>query len=342
MRQSRLIKKINNDHITPILTIVEQDIFLRKKYSGPLISKSIIFFSFFLLMIFSFLLIPAAEKQYSSYVWIDINPSVEFIVNEKDLITDVRPLNKDGAIVIYNEAFIDLNIEDATRKFVNIANDLSYITPGQDINVSVVSDEEDFEFILAGNILVKINELLIEKNIDASVKINIDNSFVDEAKSYGISVGKLQLIKECIITNQEYSILYLVDMKVTEIKNITVGYTEDTTEIDIDSVISDAGNGDEAILEIIEAKKEEISELEKSLVKLEIILKDIIKYEENPKKNDLPNIQKAIDAYNGNYGIINNSADNVIELKTEISNLISDYQEEIIAINLSIKLLLIG
>lgn len=57
----------------------------------------------------------------NTLIQIEINPSIEFLINSQSKVLSVAPLNEDGVIVSANEDFIGLSIGDAVEKFINIS-----------------------------------------------------------------------------------------------------------------------------------------------------------------------------------------------------------------------------
>lgn len=82
-------------------------------------------------------------------VTVDINPSVEFIVDEENKVVSVTALNNDGNIIIVGETFIGKTAEEAVQLVVSIATDTGYIVKGEveasenQVVVSVSGDEQE-------------------------------------------------------------------------------------------------------------------------------------------------------------------------------------------------------
>lgn len=58
------------------------------------------------------------------YVAIDINPSIEFIVDEEDVVTSYNLVNEDALILCADIDFIGMNIEDAVELFIELRSNL--------------------------------------------------------------------------------------------------------------------------------------------------------------------------------------------------------------------------
>ena len=62
---------------------------------------------------------------------VDINPSVEFILDEENRVLSVAALNDDGAILIAGEAFVGKTAEEAVRMVVSISAETGYLVKGE-------------------------------------------------------------------------------------------------------------------------------------------------------------------------------------------------------------------
>ena len=106
---------------------------------------------------------------------VDINPSVEFILDADDKVLSVTALNDDGALIIAGEAFVGKTAEDAVELMASISTDAGYLvkgelSAGQDgITISITGDEEAaqklYEDVKAG-----VDAFLEKSGIDAAVE----------------------------------------------------------------------------------------------------------------------------------------------------------------------------
>ncbi|MCL6590614.1 MAG: anti-sigma factor domain-containing protein [Firmicutes bacterium] len=104
-----------------------------------------------LILAFTFLLRPNAFRsgpiQYA-YVTVDINPSVEFTLNQKILVSRVRDINEDGRSLLQGPSLINMPLTQALLTLVNRAEQAGYFTSETErkILVSTVTNKP-----LAGN-----------------------------------------------------------------------------------------------------------------------------------------------------------------------------------------------
>ena len=100
--------------------------------------KRILSITLVLAMLFScFMLFSCApsesgeEKEKSTRMTIDLNPSVEFMLDEENKVVSVTALNDDGAILIAGEVFVGLSAEEASALFVELAEEIGYLVDAE-------------------------------------------------------------------------------------------------------------------------------------------------------------------------------------------------------------------
>ncbi len=77
---------------------------------------------------------------------VDINPSVEFMVDDENKIISATALNDDGSILIAGEAFIGKTPEEATAMMVTLATETGYLIKGD-----VVATENTVKISISGD-----------------------------------------------------------------------------------------------------------------------------------------------------------------------------------------------
>ena len=87
----------------------------------------------------------APEGTYTRMT-VDINPSVEFMIDDENKIVSVTALNDDGSILIAGEAFIGMTPEEATELIVSLASETGYLVKG-----NVTADENTVKISVSGD-----------------------------------------------------------------------------------------------------------------------------------------------------------------------------------------------
>ena len=88
-----------------------------------------------------------SEKDAATRMQVDINPSVEFILDADNKVLSVTALNDDGSLIIAGEAFVGKTAEEAVEMMVSISTDAGYLVKGEltaerdAITISITGDD---------------------------------------------------------------------------------------------------------------------------------------------------------------------------------------------------------
>lgn len=113
------------------------------------------------------------DPDTNSRMTVDLNPSVEFMLDKNNKVVSVTALNDDGSVIIYGETFIGLTAEEAAEKFTEIAKQTGYLQANgtvtdNEIKISITGNTD-----LYNSVKSKVNAYLSEENILANItKVN--------------------------------------------------------------------------------------------------------------------------------------------------------------------------
>ena len=88
-----------------------------------------------------------SEKDAAARMQVDINPSVELILDADNKVLSVTALNDDGSLIIAGEAFVGKTAEEAVEMMVSISTDAGYLVKGEltaerdAITISITGDD---------------------------------------------------------------------------------------------------------------------------------------------------------------------------------------------------------
>jgi len=173
----------------------------------------------------------AEESQY--YVSVDINPSIEFIVDEDDNVVSFELLNEDAEIIAAGIDFIGMNVEDALALFLEKATEAGYIDVAGDDNavlITVLGEEENDEVgELRNRLRNRAQREFAAKSIMASVFTEdfTAEDLIAEAEELGVSPGKLKLIKAAQMVDEELLVEDAIDMPVKDLMAIIREHHQD-------------------------------------------------------------------------------------------------------------------
>lgn len=115
------------------------------------------------------------KEESLSRVTVDINPSIELLVDEENKVVSVTALNDDGNIIIVGEAIVGKSVEDAVALIINVSSDTGYLVKGEveasenAIKISVSGDEEA-QKELYNKVKAQVEKVTSEENIAAVVQ----------------------------------------------------------------------------------------------------------------------------------------------------------------------------
>lgn len=132
-----------------------------------------------IMLLSSFLLVScgkaAPEEGTVTRMTVDINPSVEFMVDDENKVVSVTALNDDGSILIVGESFIGKTPEEAVELMVSIAAETGYLVEGNvkanenTVKISVSGDTKYAEKLLK-DVEKKASDTLKELDINGQIE----------------------------------------------------------------------------------------------------------------------------------------------------------------------------
>ncbi len=134
------------------------------------------------------------------YVAVDINPSIEFIVDEEDVVTSFNLVNEDALILCADIEFIGMNIEDAIELFITLATEAGFIDIESEDNAVLFTvlggDDEALVEKLQERIRVRTLRYFARNFINAEIFTEdfTHEDLVIQAEELRITPGKLKLI----------------------------------------------------------------------------------------------------------------------------------------------------
>ncbi len=128
----------------------------------------------------------APEEGTYTRMTVDINPSVEFMVDDQNKVVSVTALNDDGSILIAGEAFVGKTPEEAVEMMVSLATETGYLIKG-----NVEAGENEVKISVSGNseYAEQLMEKAENKAKDVMQKLDIEGKV---AKVEAMKTEKLQ------------------------------------------------------------------------------------------------------------------------------------------------------
>lgn len=130
---------------------------------------------------------------------VDINPSVEFMIDDQNMIVSVTALNDDGSILIVGEAFVGKTPEEAVEMMVTLASDTGYLIQGND-----EAGENIVKISVSGNskYAEQLKKDITEKANDTLKALDI-NGKVEKAEALKIDALRQMALSTSLYTEEE-------------------------------------------------------------------------------------------------------------------------------------------
>lgn len=134
---------------------------------------------------------------------VDINPSVEFMVDDQNKVVSVTALNDDGSILIAGEAFVGKTPEEATRMVVSLATDAGYLVKGE-IHVENTDESQKIEISVSGNSdYAKELAKNVKSDVEKYLKDNKITATVESVKAKTLDEMRKVVIEDGLFTEDE-------------------------------------------------------------------------------------------------------------------------------------------
>lgn len=138
----------------------------------------------------------APEEGTLTRMTVDINPSVEFMVDDENKVISVTALNDDGGILIAGEAFVGKTPEEAVEMVVSLAAETGYLVKG-----NVEADENTVKISVSGD--TKYAKQLA-KDVEAKAE-SVLKSFDIEGKVEQIEAMNTEALRELALLTSLYT-----------------------------------------------------------------------------------------------------------------------------------------
>ena len=176
------------------------------------------------------------ENLPDSYVYLDVNPSVEIVTNKKDDVIKLLSFNEDGDRIIQDVDYKGRNMVLLTEELVKKMVVDGYIKGSDDyLLVSVFNKDHEKKQQQKDRLNTSIHNFMEKEEFSPIILLqNIEKTSTIEtyAREFGISPSKMTFIRNMIILNPELQVEDLVTLSLREL--IMIGRT---MELDLESII---------------------------------------------------------------------------------------------------------
>jgi len=155
-----------------------------------------------------------------AYISLDINPSIELEVDSDRKVISAHPLNEDAKNLLS-----DLNIS-GQQLYVSVnlilaeALNEGYLKPGQKNYVlsTVTLENESSNNINYESLAGEINSAIQDNGVEVdSVVLSADHKLYEDAKTEGVSAGKLLVYRQAVAEGQSVTLQQVKDNSITNL-----------------------------------------------------------------------------------------------------------------------------
>lgn len=172
-----------------------------------------------LLLVFSMVFVFDNRASGASFT-IDVNPSIEFLIDKEENVKKVTALNGDASAIIDGLELEGMPLKDALTKVVNAMVQKNYIsTTSNSVLVSVDGDDEDC-IALRDKLALMVKDALVSDEIEIAVVSHnhtANKSLSALAKEFDISIGKAAIISKIIELDGRHVFEELVDISINDL-----------------------------------------------------------------------------------------------------------------------------
>ncbi len=176
-------------------------------------------------------------------VSLDVNPSIEIQVNQKERVLQVIPLNDDGKIIVGDMDFSGSNLDVTVHAIIGSMLQNGYLNElTNSILISVDNNDPARGAALQERLTAEINKLLQTDMFSGSVlsqTVSKSDDLQQLAEKYGITMGKAQLIQAILSENSLHTFEDLVPLSINELNLLLNAKPAAATQVEVVGTASD-------------------------------------------------------------------------------------------------------
>lgn len=112
----------------------------------------------------------------TSYIRIDVNPSVELVLDQRGNVMSAAGLNSDGNVLIYNESgIVGSSVNVAIGNLVGLMSSYGYLVDGGDVYLSVYSSDDDLYDAVRSDITA-IGNYSVKEDVELSDVLELEKA----------------------------------------------------------------------------------------------------------------------------------------------------------------------
>ena len=205
-------------------------------------------------------------------VSLDVNPSVELQVNQKERVLNVKALNEDGRIIVGDMDLSGSSLDVAVNALIGSMLQNGYLNElANSILISVDNDDPVRGADLQARLSAEVDRLLQTDSFSASVlsqTVVRSSELQQMAEQYGITLGKAQLIQDILSRSTLHTFDELAPLSINELNLLLGKETAAATQVTVVGTASEKGYIGEAKAKAVALERAGVTERELLLYKI--------------------------------------------------------------------------
>ena len=205
-------------------------------------------------------------------VSLDVNPSVELQVNQKERVLNVKALNEDGRIIVGDMDFSGSSLDVAVNALIGSMLQNGYLNElANSILISVDNDDPVRGADLQARLSAEVDRLLQTDSFSASVlsqTVVRSSELQQMAEQYGITLGKAQLIQDILSRSTLHTFDELAPLSINELNLLLGKETAAATQVTVVGTASEKGYIGEEKAKTVALERAGVTERELLLYKI--------------------------------------------------------------------------
>ena len=205
-------------------------------------------------------------------VSLDVNPSVELQVNQKERVLNVKAMNEDGRIIVGDMDFSGSSLDVAVNALIGSMLQNGYLNElANSILISVDNDDPVRGADLQARLSAEVDRLLQTDSFSASVlsqTVVRSSELQQMAEQYGITLGKAQLIQDILSRSTLHTFDELAPLSINELNLLLGKETAAATQVTVVGTASEKGYIGEAKAKTVALERAGVTESELLLYKI--------------------------------------------------------------------------
>lgn len=129
-----------------------------------------------------------SSLEYKAVVRIDVNPSIEIIVDDKENVISLKGLNNDGKLILSGENLEGKKLEEVIERIIDIERKTNYLTNSNNkVSISYISENDTIYQDLNKKVNNALNKVKNNLKIDFNIENN-SNKTIEDLKDYLTSI----------------------------------------------------------------------------------------------------------------------------------------------------------